>query len=51
MRNKLLFVGYSVSALVGIWVAGLTGIAGIHLLQSAILMTAIFAIIFLTSKR
>lgn len=51
MRNKFLFFGYTASALIGIWVAGLTGIAGTHLLQSAILMTAFFAVIFLMNRK
>ncbi len=51
MRNKILFLGYTTSALIGVWVAALTGIAGTHLLQSAVLMTAFCAVIFLTNRK
>ncbi|WP_179022718.1 hypothetical protein [Shewanella sp. Scap07] len=47
MKSKGLFLGYASSALLGVWLAGLKGIAGLHLLQSAVLAIAIIALLFL----
>ena len=51
MSNKWLFLGYVASALVGVWIAGVRGAAGIHMLQSATLVIAFIALLFLLNSK
>ena len=51
MNNKWLFLGYVASALIGVWIAGIRGIAGIHMLQSATLVIAFVALFFLLNSK
>lgn len=51
MNNKFLFFGYAASALIGVWIAGVRGAAGVHMLQSAILVISVIALFFLINNK